>query len=77
MAGPLHQAVGRRPDPGKALGRHTAMAGTLFTLQFLFIVLFAVSYAMARFSRREVWFWLMGLSTTVAPDLHLCWDVSV
>ena len=38
------------------------MAGTLFTLQFLLIALFAVSYAMARFSRREVWFWLMGLS---------------
>lgn len=38
------------------------MAGALFTLQLLFIALFAVSYAMARFGRREVWFWLMGLS---------------
>ena len=38
------------------------MTGALIGLQVLFIVLFALSFAMARFSRREVWLWLIGLS---------------
>ena len=38
------------------------MPGVLFSLQILFITLFAVSFAMVRFSRREAWLWLMGVA---------------
>ena len=38
------------------------MTGALIGIQVLCIVLFALSFAMARVSRRGVWLWLMGLS---------------
>jgi hypothetical protein len=38
------------------------MTRALIGLQVLFIVLFALSFSMARFSRRGAWLWLMGLS---------------
>ena len=38
------------------------MTGALIGLQVLCIVVFGLSFAMARVSRREGWLWLMGLA---------------
>ena len=38
------------------------MTGALIGLQVLCIVVFALSFAKARVSRREAWLWLMGLA---------------
>ena len=38
------------------------MTGVLIGLQVLCIVIFTLSFAIARVSRREGWLWLMGLA---------------